>query len=99
MPASRTRRTLRGFAAVLILALGQIGAAAPAFAHGSESAAGLSAADSVARAVALAAAALLAGVALIRPVAGHPTERAKRLVVTAAGTGAVAAVVGAIGDL
>jgi len=56
-------------------------------------------ADSVARAVALAAAALLAGVALIRPLAGRPTERAKRLVVTAAGAGAAAAVVGTIGDL
>ncbi|HZE66501.1 MAG TPA: hypothetical protein VE081_07730 [Sporichthyaceae bacterium] len=99
MPASRTRSTLRGFAAVLILTLGQIGTAAPAFAHGGESAADLSATSSVARAVALAAAALLAGVALIRPLAGRPTERATRLLATAAGCGAVAAVVGAIGDL
>ncbi|HEY2830851.1 MAG TPA: hypothetical protein VGJ14_00390 [Sporichthyaceae bacterium] len=99
MPGGRSRHALRGFAAVLILTLGQIGAAAPASAHGGESAANLSASDSVARTVALTAAALLAGVALLRPLAGRPTERAKRLLTTAAGMGVVGAVVGAIGGL
>jgi hypothetical protein len=53
----------------------------------------------VARAVALAAAALLAGVALIRPLAGGPTDRARRVILAVAGAGALAAVIGAIGDL
>lgn len=99
MPAGPTRRTLRRSAAVLILTLSQVGAAEPAFAHGSESTANLSASASVARAVALATAALLAGVVLIRPLAGRPTEPAKRLILTAAGMGAVAAVAGSIGGL
>lgn len=49
--------------------------------------------------MALATAALLAGVALIRPLAGRPTELAKRAIVAAVGVGAVAALVGAIGGL
>ncbi len=87
-------------AAALILTLSQIGAAAPASAHGGgESAADLPAADTVARAVALVAAALLAGVTLIRPLAGSPTEPARRLIATFAAAGAVAAVAGAVGNL
>ncbi|HUR74075.1 MAG TPA: hypothetical protein VMZ00_07350 [Sporichthya sp.] len=82
------------------MTLGQIGAAAPAFAHGGgESAADLPAADTVARAVALAAAALLAGVALIRPLAGRPTDAARGLLATVGVAGAVAALAGAVGNL
>ena len=93
-------RNSRRVAAVLILTLSQIGAAAPAFAHGGgEAAADLPAADTVARAVALVAAALLAGVALIRPMAGRPTESARRLLGTAAAAGVVAALAGAVGTL
>ncbi|WP_019878113.1 hypothetical protein [Sporichthya polymorpha] len=49
--------------------------------------------------MALAATALLAGVALLRPLAGRPTETARRLLATAAAAGALAALVGAVGDL
>ena len=78
----------------------QVGAAVPAFAHGGgESAADLPAVDGVARAVALAAAALLAGAALVRPLAGPPTEAARRLLATAGAAGVVAAMAGAVGNL
>lgn len=49
--------------------------------------------------MALAAAALVAGVGLVRPLAGRPTDRAGRVILAVAGAGAVAAVIGAIGDL
>lgn len=84
----------------VVLTLGQIGGAAPAFAHGGGAAAAdLSAADTVARVVALAAAALLAGVVLIRPRAGAPTECARRLLATIAAAGVLAAVAGVAGEL
>lgn len=81
------------------MTLGQIGAAAPAFAHGGETAADLPAADTVARAMALVAASLLAGVALLLPLTGRPTEPARRLLATVAAAGALAAVAGAVGNL
>jgi putative copper export protein len=78
----------------------QILCAVPANAHGgAESVLELSAPVRVARVVAIVAAVVVAGAALLRPVAGPPSEAARRVTGPAAAASALAALIGALAGL
>ncbi|MGQ0629621.1 MAG: hypothetical protein ACT4P1_01165 [Sporichthyaceae bacterium] len=92
---------MRGALALgIALTLYQILVPSLAVAHGGGDAVlDLSGLDRVARTVLIATAVLLAGAALLRPIAGGPTEIARRLLVSAAALAAAAATAGAFGEL
>lgn len=96
----RILRRPRLVAWVVVLTLGQLLAAAPAFAHGGGAAvAELSPVVRIARTVALTAAVLLAGAGLLRPLTGRPTELGRRVLDTAAAAGVVTLVVALVGGV